>query len=280
MVTIEEAYQNCEALTRAKAANFFYGIRLLPADKRLAMCAVYGFARRVDDIGDGDLPAAAKQRALAAARVQSEQADRRSYDPVCVALADARRRFDLPLEALVDLVDGVEMDVLDTRYDDFDQLVVYCRRVAGSVGRLCLAIFGSSDAAVAEPLSDDLGVALQLDEHPARRARGSRARARVPAGGRPSPLRLRGSCRGSRGRRGGARAVPGGARARVARAGTDPARAARLAQRRERGCNERDLRPDPDANRAATGQRALSADVAAGVEKTWVAMRSLAVAGR
>jgi 15-cis-phytoene synthase len=82
--------------------------------------------------------------------------------PMRVALADAERRFELPREALTDLIAGVEMDVHGERYETFDELVVYCRRVAGSIGRLCLAIFGSSDIAVADGLADDLGVAMQL----------------------------------------------------------------------------------------------------------------------
>ncbi len=56
------AYRDCEAITRAQAANFYYGIRLLPRERRRAMCAVYAFARRVDDIGDGGLARAEKLR--------------------------------------------------------------------------------------------------------------------------------------------------------------------------------------------------------------------------
>jgi phytoene synthase len=66
----------------------------------------------------------------------------------------------VPLEAFADLVDGVEMDVRGERYPDFDTLVVYCRRVAGSVGRLSLGVYGTSDRR-ASALADDLGVALQ-----------------------------------------------------------------------------------------------------------------------
>jgi phytoene synthase len=83
-------------------------------------------------------------------------------DAVLVALADAHLRFDLPLDALVCLIDGVEMDVHGREYETFDELVVYCRCVAGSIGRLCLAIFGTSDRDVADSLADDLGVAMQL----------------------------------------------------------------------------------------------------------------------
>ncbi|MDN5751579.1 MAG: squalene/phytoene synthase family protein, partial [Pseudonocardia sp.] len=55
--SVDEAYEECERITRSQAKNFSYGIRLLPAPKRRALSAVYAFARRVDDIGDGDLPA-------------------------------------------------------------------------------------------------------------------------------------------------------------------------------------------------------------------------------
>ncbi len=157
--SVEGAYRHCEAMTREQAANFYYGIRLLPASKRRAMCAVYAFARRVDDIGDGDETAERKLALLADARTELEN---RNGSLVGLALADAERQFELPREALFDLLDGVEMDVREVRYETFEELVIYCRRVAGSIGRLCLAIFGSSDMARAVPLADDLGVAMQL----------------------------------------------------------------------------------------------------------------------
>src|SRR5437868_1871389 len=110
---IEHAYRECEEITRREAANFFYGIRLLPRDKRQAMSAAYAFARRVDDIGDGDSDPAAKLAALQAERdrlalVADGPSD--AADPVILGLADAHRRFDLPLEALELLIDGVELD--------------------------------------------------------------------------------------------------------------------------------------------------------------------------
>jgi phytoene synthase len=155
-----EAYRMCERLTRRAAANFFYGIRLLPPDKRRAMSAVYAYARRVDDIGDGDLPADRKLSELRA--IRTALADGDPDDAVMVALADTRSRFALPADALTDLLDGVEMDVAGARFETFDELVVYCRAVAGSIGRLCLGIFGASDMDRAMPLADDLGVAMQI----------------------------------------------------------------------------------------------------------------------
>ncbi len=164
MTRVDEqlAYRYCEDVTRGAAANFFYGIRLLPAPKRRAMCAVYAFARQVDDVGDGDLPPDRKLAELATARARLAGVDPRSDDPVLSALGHARQRFDLPLDALEDLIAGVEMDVRGTRFETFDELVVYCRRVAGSIGRLCLAIFEPERPAEALPLADDLGVAMQL----------------------------------------------------------------------------------------------------------------------
>jgi phytoene synthase len=162
---VERAVRRCEQITRHEAANFYYGIRLLPRPKRHAMSAVYAFARRIDDIGDGDAPQAAQLDALAAERrMISTLDDGATDDPVKLGLAYARRHYDLPLDALELLIDGVELDVLGTRYDTFEELVAYCRRVAGSIGRLCLAIFtdGAGNANGSAALADDLGVAMQL----------------------------------------------------------------------------------------------------------------------
>jgi 15-cis-phytoene synthase len=163
---VATAYRDCERITRRAAANFFYGIRLLPREKRQAMSAVYAFARTVDDIGDGDLDPAGKLEALAAERrrlaILRGAGLNGHRDPVLVALADAQARFDLPVEALEHLIDGVEQDVTGITYETFDELVVYCRHVAGSIGRLCLAIFGGGNDRDARELADDLGVAMQL----------------------------------------------------------------------------------------------------------------------
>ncbi len=171
-IEIERAYETCDDITRHAAANFYYGIRLLPRAKRQAMSAVYAFARRIDDIGDGNLDTDAALGLLAAERERlqalKEGGDdvrlppEGQIDPVILALAHARRHYDLPLEALELLIEGVELDVRGTRYETFDELVGYCRAVAGSIGRLCLAIFTDGHANGASRLADDLGVAMQL----------------------------------------------------------------------------------------------------------------------
>jgi 15-cis-phytoene synthase len=178
-VDVHAAYRHCEEITWSQARNFAYGIRLLPPAKRQALAAVYAFARRIDDIGDGDLPAPAKLAALADARasVTALGAERDlpggngspppgngglAGDLVLVALADAAHRFDIPLAAFGELIDGCEADVRGTTYRTFDDLLHYCRCVAGSIGRLSLGVFGTADVATAAPLADALGVALQL----------------------------------------------------------------------------------------------------------------------
>src|SRR5215467_14821297 len=174
-VDVHAAYRHCEEITWSQARNFAYGIRLLPPAKRQALAAVYAFARRIDDIGDGDLPAPAKLAALAGARdsVTALSAERdppggngrpapENGDLVLVALADAASRFEIPLAAFGELIDGCEADVRGTTYRTFDDLLHYCRCVAGSIGRLSLGVFGTADVATAAPLADALGVALQL----------------------------------------------------------------------------------------------------------------------
>ncbi len=166
-IELEYAYRECEQITRREAANFYYGIRLLPRFKRQAMCAAYAFARRVDDIGDdGALDRAQQLEQLALERSQiTALADGRpdTSDPVMTALAHATEHYRLPVDALEVLIDGVELDVLGAEYQTFDELVRYCRCVAGSVGRLCLAIFSDGTASdEAYRLADDLGVAMQL----------------------------------------------------------------------------------------------------------------------
>ncbi len=165
-VTVEVAYAECERITREQARNFFWGIRLLPPAKRSALCAVYAFARRVDDIGDGTLPDAEKLRRLDDARRAVADPAARPDDPVLVALADAATRLPIPLDAFGELVSGCEQDVRGHKYADLDDLVQYCRYVAGSIGRLSLGVFSPAlagpRAAEASELADALGVALQL----------------------------------------------------------------------------------------------------------------------
>jgi phytoene synthase len=144
------------------ARNFSYGIRLLPEDKRGALAAVYAYARRIDDIGDGTLPADEKLRLLDEARHDIKAVGEPTADPVLLALGDAASRLPIPIPAFLELVDGCELDVHGGTYATFPDLVHYCRCVAGSIGRLSTGVFEASDPIAAAPLADALGVGLQL----------------------------------------------------------------------------------------------------------------------
>lgn len=159
-MTVQEAYAAAENVTRTEARNFYYGIRLLPTPKRQGLCALYALARRIDDIGDDDAPLESKRTALGLVRKQLSDLDA-STDPVMVAVAETARRFPVPLDAFEELLDGVEMDLRGARYETFDELRVYCRCVAGSIGRLCLSIFGKGTDPRAPLFADQLGIALQ-----------------------------------------------------------------------------------------------------------------------
>jgi phytoene synthase len=160
-VTADAAYAHCRQIARESRSSFYAGMRLLPPDRRDALFAVYALARRIDDIADGDLAADEKLAALERTRTELAQIER-TDEPVLYAVADAARRFPIPLDAFGDLVDGAEMDVRGTTYETFAELERYCRCVAGSIGRLSLGVFDCSDRERGAPLADDLGVALQI----------------------------------------------------------------------------------------------------------------------
>ncbi|MFI1677775.1 MULTISPECIES: presqualene diphosphate synthase HpnD [unclassified Streptomyces] len=165
------AYSYCEAVTGSQARNFAYGIRLLPTPKRRAMSALYALSRRVDDIGDGALALDVKAERLGdtralVARIRAGGVQEDDTDPVAVALAHAAAHFPIPLEGLDELIDGVLKDVRGETYETWEDLKVYCRCVAGAIGRLSLGVFGTERGALhaerAPEYADTLGLALQL----------------------------------------------------------------------------------------------------------------------
>ena len=154
-MSVQEAYAEVERITRREAKNFAYGIMVLPRAKRRAIAAIYAFARRVDDIADGELSAEEKRVRLEELRAGL---DGDPEGPVFVALGDARERFGIARQPLSALVDGGIQDTEQTRYRDFDELRGYCEKVAGAVGLACVPVYGSDDTEHAITL----GIALQL----------------------------------------------------------------------------------------------------------------------
>ncbi len=149
-------------MAKREAGNFYWGFISLGYHERMAIYALYNFARQVDDeadaVGVDNLPAR-----LAVHRERISRAVRAEYgdDPILRVLSEAITRYSIPERELQMLIDGVEMDYSHPRYETFDGLRDYCNLVASVVGRMCVRIFGFSDP-VALERADDLGLALQL----------------------------------------------------------------------------------------------------------------------
>jgi phytoene synthase len=158
-----DAERYCSEMARREAKNFYWGFISLPYEQRMAIYALYDFARQVDDEVDGaprpdQIPARLRaQRERISACVRAEV----SEDPVARVLARAIRRYAIPESELHELIDGVERDCTQARYATWEELRGYCRLVASVVGRMCVRIFGFNDPCALER-ADDLGLALQL----------------------------------------------------------------------------------------------------------------------
>jgi phytoene synthase len=171
-VTIVEAYAACRTIARREAKNFYYSFRVLPVHKRNAMCAVYAFMRRADDISDDESLPVTERREVMSGWLDAWREARRSGisdDPVFLALNHTQKKFSIPDGLLEDLVSGTTMD-LEPRaqaqndvqtFATFDELYRYCYLVASVVGLVCIRIFGYTDSH-AEKLAEETGVAFQL----------------------------------------------------------------------------------------------------------------------
>jgi phytoene synthase len=171
------AYSVCRHIARSSAKNFYYAFLVLPRHKRQALCAVYAFMRRCDDIADdANVPVRERHDRLAAAldALHRAQAGQPTDDAVLLALTDTQRRYNIAPELLDELAFGTMMDVqedgrtgvsapdeLRAQYQTFDELYQYCYRVASVVGLVCIRVFGYHDPA-AEALAEKCGLAFQL----------------------------------------------------------------------------------------------------------------------
>ena len=159
---VQQALAYCRRLTRQQARNFYYAFLFLPADKRAAVYTVYAFCRHSDDIADepGALPD--KQNQLRAWHDELENCyNGKPTRLITRALRHTIERYPIPQRYFEDLLKGVEMDLTVQRYASFDDLRVYCYRVASAVGLACLEIFGYTHPGV-QKYARHLGIALQL----------------------------------------------------------------------------------------------------------------------
>ena len=168
--TLEQAYAVCRAIARREAKNFYYAFIALPPARKNAICAIYAFMRKADDLADDESLSRDERRR----RLETWLADWRgvchggdSSDPVFRAVRDATERFSIPLNLLDELVAGTTMDLKTTAdavpdtYATFDDLYRYCYLVASVVGLVCIHIFGYKDPR-AEKLAEETGIAFQL----------------------------------------------------------------------------------------------------------------------
>lgn len=161
-IGVADAYAYCQRVARQIARTFYYGSLFLPPEKRRATWTLYAFCRTADDIADEpdiypepEAELARWRAALTAAYAGQPRG------PVMTAWADMLERFPVPIAPALDLLDGVAMDLHGQRYATFDDLRLYCYRVAGTVGLLMASILGYDDPAALDA-AVDLGIAMQL----------------------------------------------------------------------------------------------------------------------
>jgi 15-cis-phytoene synthase len=160
---LAQSYRQCGTVARRTAKNFYYSFLTMPAEKRRAMCAIYAFMRRSDDLADS---AANPAVALAALRqwratVEAALAGGEATDPILPALVDTVQRYRINPRYFTELLDGTEMDQAVTRYETFADLYRYCYRVASCVGLIVLPVFGYADDKALAP-AEACGIAFQL----------------------------------------------------------------------------------------------------------------------
>ena len=161
-ISLPDAYRVCEDIARTHYENFPVASRFIPADRRIALTAIYAFARQADDVADAAAPSADRLQALDSI----EQAFLAALDgaprgPVLTALADSVERHQLPVEPFLDLLQAFRMDARDATFATWDDLLAYCRRSANPVGRLVLALYRIEDPEALRA-SNAICTALQL----------------------------------------------------------------------------------------------------------------------
>jgi phytoene synthase len=169
-IDLNQAYKVCREIARREAKNFYYSFVALPPARRNAICAIYAFMRKADDLSDDEsLPRTERRRQLDLwlADWHRARSGSETEDPVFIAVRDAAAGFNIPFSLLDELVAGTTMDLESSEsdkpdtYSTFADLYRYCYLVASVVGLVCIRIFGYSDPR-AEKLAEETGIAFQL----------------------------------------------------------------------------------------------------------------------
>jgi phytoene synthase len=161
-LALRQSYLYCDALARREAGNFYHAFRLLPRPQRRAMTALYAFMRVTDDVADEPGELERKLTALKTWRRQLDLALAGQYThPLHAAFHHAVQTYGIPREYLEAVIEGVGMDLMPLRFATFQDLYVYCYRVASVVGLSCIHIWGFTDEKAKE-YAEAAGIAFQL----------------------------------------------------------------------------------------------------------------------
>ena len=152
----------CQDKTAKSGSSFYYSFLFLPEAQRKAITALYAFCREVDDVVDECSDADLARSKLSWWRAEIFGTfDGKPNHPVCQALTTSIANFNLPKEHFIEIIDGMEMDLQQTRYNTFAELNLYCYRVASVVGLMAAEIFGYEDHSTLD-YAHNLGLAFQL----------------------------------------------------------------------------------------------------------------------
>ncbi len=177
---LKEAYKYCESVTKEHAKSFYFANKFLPKDKQKAVYALYALCRNVDDEVD-EAEVRSEAEAIRAVEIwrtklnevydgkiqnskfknQNSELETLNSELVFIAWEDMLKHYDIPQEIPLDLMKGVLMDTHKNRYETFQELYVYCYRVASTVGLMSSEILGYSDKLALE-YAESLGIAMQL----------------------------------------------------------------------------------------------------------------------
>ena len=159
---LADSYNQCEKLVKLQSTSFYLASRTLPTHKRKAIYVIYAFCRLCDDIVDNTDKPIEKKRGVDEVRFSLQPENKSTnQNSIMLAVHDVINTYEIPLLYFEDLLLGMETDIDFVKFETFEELKLYCYRVASTVGLMCLNIFGYDNERCKE-LAIDLGVAMQL----------------------------------------------------------------------------------------------------------------------
>ncbi len=161
-MSLQESYAACRAITKERAKNFYYGIKLLPEERRDALCAAYAFFRISDDLSDDENITDKDQRLERWKALIQESPENAAQHPILPAFYHALEKYSIPHQYFEECLEGTTSDLTVQRYPVFADTYRYCYQVASTVGLVCLHVFGFDHSPEALAMAESRGIAFQL----------------------------------------------------------------------------------------------------------------------